>query len=187
MAKQTKSIIFLTLVSFMVALFLSRGISCGETLVPPPPDKNKTLPSNDGGPDGCDSSRFKCVMEGDAVLDKQTGVIWAKNAFLANKKVSWQEAVIFCQNFELGNQKDWRLPTKEELIALLDTSRSNPALAEGHPFTNLREDGKGASYWTSTEYGGDSNYAWIVSTSVGQIMDSHKLMDNSVWPVRDSK
>jgi hypothetical protein len=44
----------------------------GETYTPAPPDKNKTLPANDGGPDGCNSSRFKCVMGGEAVLDKQT-------------------------------------------------------------------------------------------------------------------
>jgi hypothetical protein len=62
----------------------------------------------------------------------------------------------------------------------------DPALPEGHPFINLREVGKGSSYWTSTEYEGNNKNAWIVSTHAGEGMDSHKLLDNSMWPVRDS-
>ena len=186
MGINSKSLPLLFIVSFAFLFCIAIDTANGESFVPPPPD-SKTLPANDGGPDGCDSSRFKCVMEGEAVLDKQTGIIWTQNASHANKKISWQEAVEYCQNYELGRQKDWRLPTKEELIALLDTSRSHPALPEGHPFIDVRPDGKGSSYWTNTEFEGDDKYAWIISTSAGQVMESHKLMDNSVWPVRDSK
>ena len=177
----------LTIILFAASFISVTSAVGGESFVPPVPDKTKILPDNDGGPDGCDSSRFKCVMGGEAVLDKQTGLVWTKNASHANKKISWEKAVVYCQNFSLGNQKDWRLPTKEELITLLDTSRSHPALPEGNPFIDVREDGKGSSYWTNTELEGDNNYAWIISTSFGQVMDSHKLMDNSVWPVRDGE
>lgn len=187
MTKQRTSLLVLLTGAIIFPFLVTSNTAFGESFTPPVPDKTKTLPANDGGPDGCDSSRFNCVMEGEAVLDKQTGITWTKNASHANKKISWQEAVEYCQNYELGDQKDWRLPTKEELIALLDTSRSRPALPEGHPFIDVRPDGKGASYWTNTEFEGDNKYAWIISTSVGQVMESHKLMDNSVWPVRDSK
>jgi hypothetical protein len=49
---------------FAILFFLSVNDLGGESFVPPSPDKNKTLPANDGGPDGCNSSRFKCVMGG---------------------------------------------------------------------------------------------------------------------------
>jgi hypothetical protein len=60
------------MILFTILFFLRVNVLGGETYTPAPPDKNKTLPANDGGPDGCNSSRFKCVMGGEAVLDKQT-------------------------------------------------------------------------------------------------------------------
>ena len=137
MKKQKKSILVLAMILFTMLFFLSVNVLGGESYTPPPPDKSKTLPANDGGADGCNSSRFKCVMGGEAVQDKQTGLTWARNAYIAKKRAPWQEAMKFCQDLEIANRKGWRLPTKEELSSLLDTSRSDPALPDGHPFENV--------------------------------------------------
>lgn len=171
-----------------ILFFLSVNVWGGDSVVPPPPDKNKTLPANDGEPDGCNSTRFKCVMGGAAVQDEQTGLIWARNADVANKPLPWQEAVNFCQSLEIGNRKGWRLPTKGELIAILDTSQSHPALPEGHPFKNLQQTG--SSYWkaswTGTTSDNNSDRAYYISLTVGMVMDELKLFDFNVWPVLDS-
>ena len=123
-------------------------------------------------------------------LDKQTGLIWAKNTEILEKGVPWEEAVKLCQNVEIGGQKGWRLPTRDELITLLDTSTSAPALPEGHPFSKLREfeyGGKGDyDYWASTEYKGNSNKVWMVHLSCGRVSDELKIFDHKIWPVRDS-
>jgi hypothetical protein len=161
MKKQKKSILVLAMILFAILFFLRVNVLGGESLVPPPPDKNKTLPANDGGPDGCNSSRFKCVMGGEAVLDKQTGLTWARNADLAGGTKPWQVAVKFCQNLEIGNRKGWRLPTKEEMITILDTSRSGPALPDGHPFENYGDANK-PGCWTGTTYEGNSNSAYNI-------------------------
>ena len=105
----------------------------------------------------CDSSRFKCVLDGEAVLDNQTGLVWARNTEILEKSLPWQEAVNFCDNLEIGGKKGWRLPTKDEIISISDTSQSNPALPEGHPFKKMREFEPGKTdidYWTITEYEG---------------------------------
>ncbi len=174
----------LAMISFSILFFLSVNVLGGEDYVPPPPDKNKTLPANDGGPDGCNSSRFKCVMGGEAVLDKQTGLTWARNVDLAGGTKSFQEAVRFCQNLVIGNRKGWRLPTKGELITILDTSRSLPALPDGHPFENYggRTHMK-SSYWTGTTYEGNSNSAYYISISYGAVRDELKIFDYRIWPV----
>jgi len=169
--------------------FLSMNVLGSESVVPPPPDKDKTMPANDGGPDGCNSSRFKCVMGGEAVLDKQTGLTWARNADLAGGTKTWQEAIEFCQNLEIGNRKGWRLPTKEELIAILDTSQSHPALPVGHPFNNLKTSSNTSSgfnvYWTATISEANSDKAYNISLTAGMVMDELKLFDFVVWPVLD--
>jgi hypothetical protein len=166
---------------FAILFFLSVNDLGGESFVPPSPDKNKTLPANDGGPDGCNSSRFKCVMGGEGVLDKQTGLTWARNGDLAGGKKPFQEAVKFCQDLEIGNRKSWRLPTKEEFITILDTSRSNPALPDGHPFKKVV--GPYDGYWTSTTYEGDSSSVWGVVIGYGKVTDNLKLFDSHIWPV----
>ena len=183
MKKQKKSILVLAMILFTILFFSRVNVLGGESIVPPPPDKNKTLPANDGGPDGCNSSRFKCVMGGEAVQDKQTGLTWARNAYIAKKRVPWQEAMKFCQDLEIGNQKGWRLPTKEELITLLDTSRSDPALPDGHPFEIMVELGSHNCYWTSTEYEGDSKSAWAVGMYQGKVRDDLKIFDCGIRPV----
>ncbi len=177
-----KSILVLAMILFTILFFLSMNAVSGESYYPAVPDKNKTLPANDGGSDGCNSSRFKCVMGGEAVQDKQTGLTWARNANLAGVRKPWQEAMEFCQDLVIGNRKGWRLPTKEELIILLDTSRSAPTLPDGHPFKNVPSYGS-TSYWTSTTYEGDSSSAWIVSMSYGKVIDSLKIFDSRIWPV----
>jgi len=190
MIKRAKVIFFLTLFTFIAAMVFHEKTASGGTFTPPVPDKSKVLPANDGGPDGCDSSRFKCVMGGEAVRDKQTGLIWARDTEILETAVPWQEAMDLCQNIEIGGQKGWRLPTRDELITLLDTSQSRPALPEGHPFTKMREiqyGGRGEiDYWTSTEYESNSNNAWEVHLCVGRVIDKLKIFDSKVWPVQDS-
>jgi hypothetical protein len=100
---------------------------------------------------------------------------------LAGGKKPFQEAVKFCQDLEIGNRKSWRLPTKEEFITILDTSRSNPALPDGHPFKKVV--GPYDGYWTSTTYEGDSSSVWGVVIGYGKVTDNLKLFDSHIWPV----
>lgn len=184
---------FLKLLIIPLALsFLIVAIAGGgEDFVPPVPDKSKTLPANDGGPDGCNSSRFECVMDGKAVLDRQTGIIWARNINFKQKPVSWEDAVNFCQNFEIDGKSGWRLPTRDEFISILDTSQSHPSFPEGNPFIMSGVEQQGgagtSSYWTSTESENDKESAWMVSIKNGKVYHSLKLFEEKVWPVRDGE
>ena len=172
------------IIGFAISLIVAIGAASGEEFIPPAPD-SKMLSANDGGPDGCDSSRFKCVMEGKAVLDKQTGLTWARNANILEMAVPYEEAAKLCEIIEIGGKNDWRLPTKDELITLLDTSQSGPALPTGHPFTNVLVNVGNCDYWTCSECEGDIKSAWMVRMTSGKVMDSYKIMNAGLWPVRN--
>lgn len=193
MVNQTKYFLLMAIILVAIVAVWGGTAASGEEFIPPVPDKSKILPANDGGNDGCDSSRFKCVMGGEAVLDNQTGLIWARNASIVGKKTPWEEALKLCEDIEIGGKKGWRIPTRDELITLVDSSQSHPALPEGHPFLEIKDlaesSGKpgGYQYWTSTELKGDDKSAWLVSFHVGFVMDSLKLFDFTFWPVRDSE
>ncbi|MFC1831995.1 DUF1566 domain-containing protein [Thermodesulfobacteriota bacterium] len=192
MKSQLKSFPKFLVVLLALSLLVVTSAGGGEEFIAPVPDSS-IPPANDGGPDGCDSSRFKCVMGGEAVLDNQTGLVWARDSQIFGKKVDWEEGVKICENIEIGRKKGWRLPTRDELITILDTSQSEPALPEGHPFLNIDDlataSGRpaGYHYWTSTAYKDDSERVWMVSLSVGKVQDALKLMDETVWPVRDGE
>lgn len=116
----------------------------------------------------------------DLVLDKETGLIWTRNANSANETKPWQYAIYYCRNVSLGNRKGWRLPTVEELSSLVDPSQSDPKLPNGHPFINLQSD----LYWTATTYESLSGYAWGVNMPNAYVHHYPKKNYYFVWPVR---
>ena len=123
--------------------------------------------------------RFVLVLDGEAVLDRETGLVWEKSpdTFLRN----WNDAINYCYRREVGGRRGWRMPTIEELSSLVDTTQNNPALPSGHPFVNVQSD----NYWSSTELAGSPDRAFSVVLSSGGVGGSSKSNNESyVWPVR---
>jgi hypothetical protein len=50
------------------------------------------------------------AFNNDAVLDKNTGLVWEKAPSLTSTE-SWFDARLTCANKNVGNQKGWRLPS----------------------------------------------------------------------------
>jgi hypothetical protein len=132
------------------------------------------------------SKRFKIVLDGAAVLDKETGLVWARSPETSNW--SWYISYHQAHYKEIGGRKGWRLPTVEELASLIDNSVSGaPKLPAGHPFTNVDSDDY---YWTSTAGVPDSSsnyFAWAVSFKAsGQISYINKESEvlARMWCVR---
>jgi len=109
------------------------------------------LLSNFSGPI-CDPVIFLCVPGPVAVLDRDTGLVWERSP--DGTKRNRRLAAAACHDKVIGGRKGWRLPTISELASLVDPSRSGPALAEGHPFLNVRV-GPGVfqvHYWSSSAF-----------------------------------
>jgi hypothetical protein len=84
------------------------------------------------------------------------------------------------------------MPNANELESLVDVGQANPALASGHPFTNLASAN---AYWSSTTYMAGSSNAmairftdgrWINGADPGDgSFDNRKTTSaNSLWAVR---
>lgn len=127
-------------------------------------------------------SRFKLVMRGEAVLDKETELVWEQSPDTGSK--SWFSAVNHCFNNNVGGRKGWRPPAVEELTSLLDPTRIdeiNTALPVRHPFINVQPD----RYWSATTgFSSDPNQAMFVSFKNGEVGNDRKVDGHLVWCVR---
>lgn len=61
--------------------------------------------------------RFIAYSDG-TVLDTQTNLLWAARDNGGN--INWSDAESYCKRYNGGGYKDWRMPTREELMSLYD-------------------------------------------------------------------
>jgi hypothetical protein len=95
-------------------------------------------------------------LSDDLVLDKETRLIWTRDANLPKGMQTWQHGMNYCRNqIQLGNRKGWRLPTIEELLSLIDPSQSNPALPNGMGVGFAQVYSKSVSYFVWPVRGGN--------------------------------
>jgi hypothetical protein len=110
------------------------------------------------------NTRF--VDNGDGTItDTLLNLMWSK-ATLSDKCITHKKAEKICAELDLAGHTDWRLPTVEELFALADRSRKQPAID-----TDAFQDTKSDWYWTSTISAWSSDFAWFVYFSYGFAYD----------------
>ncbi len=80
------------------------------------------------GQDGdYESLAFSFTLNDDGTTtDNNTGLVW--ETIPLSGKMTWEEAVEYCENLTLGGYDDWRLPTVEELFSISDFSEGWPYL-----------------------------------------------------------
>ena len=100
--------------------------------------------SNNGT--ACASSRFTCVLDDQAVFDRETGLVWER--VVQTSAVPYGNARNSCLISSTGGRLGWRLPSTAELTSLIDPDAGPaPYLPAGHPFQNVHATDP---YWTST-------------------------------------
>ena len=105
------------------------------------------------------AERFELVMNDEAVLDRETGLVWQRTT--SDTTQSWYDAQLYSYDLIINNRKGWRLPTEDELATLLDTTQSDPMLPDGHLFTNVKHEMRDA-YWSSTTCSENTDNAWNI-------------------------
>ncbi len=137
------------------------------------------------------------------VCDGRTGLLWLKDAGCQAlgptgegrgtfKDANAAAAALLsgrCGLADGSKPGDWRLPTREEWLTLLNPLFKNPAIGNadgtgkwrpGDAFMNVRS----AGYWSSTSDPEASSYAWGAGLFGGVIASARKSDENFIWPVR---
>lgn len=144
-----------------------------KTLDQIPPTWDQILPA---------ASRFKLVMSGAAVLDKETGLVWEQSP--NTNHLSWYTGASQCDSELHGGRGGWRLPTIQELLSLVDATQQAPALPPGNPFSNLQL-GQTSYYWTNSIAVGTSTDRYIVRFYDGTVTNMSPIDGNEYrWCVR---
>lgn len=106
------------------------------------------------------------------IRDNKTHLEWQATPF---DPAPWQDQMDAAERLDLGGHKDWRLPTVEELITLVDYSRVAPA--SGFP-------GMSSDWFWSSSCAAYTSYAWYVYFGGGYVSLSDKTSNGHARCVR---
>ncbi|MET0792195.1 MAG: DUF1566 domain-containing protein [Polyangiaceae bacterium] len=95
------------------------------------------------------------LQQSGVVLDRVTGLMWQQS--VDPQQLTFAAASQRCAALSLAGFDDWRLPSRLELISILDTTRTQPAI-DVTAFPDTPSDW----FWTSTLSASDPRSAWYV-------------------------
>ena len=126
---------------------------------------------------------LKAVSGDVVVVDSATGLMWHQSG--SDDSMEWDEAKEWVEdlNSEEGyaGYNDWRLPTVDEAVSLLEPSRTNGDLYIDPVFSKKQE-----YIWTGDMFDG-STIAWVVNFDHGIVHWGDVVDHFYVRPVRSVK
>ncbi len=126
------------------------------------------------------AKRERWQRSGSTVTDTKLGLMWQDNSKAKSIKKKWSSAKSYCRNLTLAGHSDWRLPSYDELLTIVDYDRYKPAIMPG--FQNVAS----SRYWSSSEYVSDAEYAWNVNFKDGNAGDFTESDEGYVRCVREN-
>ncbi|MGB3365169.1 MAG: DUF1566 domain-containing protein [Thermodesulfobacteriota bacterium] len=111
------------------------------------------------------------------ITDNLTGFVWTTDAGCV-ENAAWEETLVGATTIGNGDcgltdgsePGDWRVANVRELHSLIHYGNS-PTLSPGHPFLGISD---GTKLWSSTTHIGDSNEAFVVDLSNGEVIRQSK-------------
>ena len=117
------------------------------------------------------------VDNGDGtVTDHNTNLMWQQGE---NWGMNWEAALTCCENLELAEYDDWRLPNVKELESITEETIYAPAIDTRYfPGTHS------TFYWSSSTDVGNTSFAWRVDFNDGYVPGINKSNSYYVRCVR---
>jgi hypothetical protein len=183
MKKSWSAVFMLLVIGLAFGRIAPANADSGKGTYYPPPSWDMTLPG---------VTRFLVLMNmfDEGVLDRETGIVWQRSPTLQPQ--TWSQAHAACIALTSGGRYGWRLPTIQELNSLVEPTNffnGVPALAAGHPFTNVNAV---LAYWSATPAAADNpsapdsgQSAWSINfATAGFLAPVQKTTPLFVWCVR---
>jgi hypothetical protein len=126
------------------------------------------------------------LEKNETAIDKQTGLMWAKNASLFDFPLKWEEALNAVKELNNSNfygYSDWKIPNRRELFSLISHKKINPSLPDDHPFINIFNN----YYWTSSTCLRLPDQAWHIHLGGARVVKGLKHQSYMAWPVRTTE
>ena len=124
------------------------------------------------------------------IIDNITNLKWQNNKETITLKLSQNKAISYCSNLNLDNDNNWRLPSIQELLTLINYGKANSSISnifidnnmdnntDNNTSNNISNNNKAnnknkaknnnnLSYWSSTIYKKDSSLAWGIDFKYG--------------------
>ena len=112
------------------------------------------------------------------VKDNATGLVWQKCTFgktYANgicsgtaSSLNWNSAITSCNGLSLAG-KTWRLPNRNELLSIVDYTRTDVAIDIS--VFDYSDD----YYWSSSTLVYSTGYAWLINFRTGVIVNGNNI------------
>ena len=141
----------------------SDGGAAGQTEPPPPFEPWALWPMPNATSSGLPHPASYDASAAGEVLDKVTGLTW--QAVASTSTFTWNAAQAHCVQLVLGGFSDWRLPSRIELISIVDYTIAKPGPVID---TTAFPGAPNTIFWTASPealYGGSR--AWYVQFDNG--------------------
>jgi len=114
------------------------------------------------------------------VIDKQNKLMWQDNDEVTQYLETTVTAEVYCENIILNGYIDWRVPTVNELINIIDLKNKNAIYSE-FKFVNPN------IYISSTSFIEKDSLFWGINFQTGSIIRENKSNENYIRCIRDIK
>ena len=111
------------------------------------------------------------------ITDNVTGLMWQKEDDDITR--TWDNANSYCNDITIAGYSNWRLPSKKELISVLDCGTYSPSIDTTY-FTGTNA----SNYWSFTTGANSSSLAWLVDFNSGLVDGRNKSNSYYVQCVR---
>jgi len=114
------------------------------------------------------------------VLDNVTGLMWQRR--VDSITMTFDDANARCDRLEVGGYRDWRLPSRIELVSILDLAEIQPSI-DRDAFARTPSDW----FWTSSVASDSPTEAWYVYFYFGYAKTDERRSRFSVRCVRTER
>lgn len=114
------------------------------------------------------------LFSSSVIFDQQTGLMWQRG--FSSAPQTYDQALAYCGASTLGEHSDWRVPTRIELLSIVDASQAKPAI-DSAVFPGTPSE----HFWTSTPYATNATTTWVVGFNSGYLSSVYRTSADTHW------